>query len=814
MRNDTTQVWQKQSYHDVFRAHQGYACFKWTQYPFIYDQIFARYLDAGKPVRMLEIGVLNGGSLEVWKKSLPPGSEVHGLDIDPKCQALEFSAGIHFHLGNATDDALMNRLFAGMEFDIILDDGSHECTDVISTFLNLFAKVRPGGIYIVEDLHTSYMDTWGYGLLYKSSSVEFFKRFIDVLHGDYLSREQFMQAKDFLPLMTRFHWEIAGISFYDSICSVTRFAQRKKDSFKMVMSGDIFKVMPAENFAPEMLVKNIGEALETARSMYATAGGIEADREGIATDEPPPAPKIEATSRYDYEIAPEYFGAAPAADTPPPKVSVILTSYNHEKFLDEAIQSTLAQTYGNFELIIWDDASTDHSWSIIRQYSDPRIRAFRNKTNRYLTYNVNKAVMEVARGEYIAMHHSDDVWEPEKLEKQVAFLDRNPGIAAVFSWANIIDPDGNPVNDTASHMIQMFKQKNKTRHKWLRHFFFHGNALCDPSALIRRQCCLDYGMYNLALWQLPDFDLWVRLCFKHEIHVLPEYLTKPRWSPHGANVSSLSCQSVDRTHFEHYMIFEHYRQIASIEEFLKIFPGSKKYCAHPDADLEFALAMTAVEFGSWCYLRLFGLELLLKMMASPERAEKLRTVHHFDFANLTELSGEMQIFETRVQTFSPHQSAAPQKTVPPLEQGIEAFNRKDHKAAIECFSVAMEQEPENPLPCAYLAFICAQHGLVQEARDFIAQTEKIAPDRADLIAALGECFLKNKMPAEAAEYLREAIHKQPDLFAAYPALAQSLHLTGQSAEAIALLQAVASIPSDVQANIQETLRQICAESSA
>jgi len=146
-----------------------------------------------------------------------------------------------------------------------------------------------------------------------------------------------------------------------------------------------------------------------------------------------------------------------------------------------------------------------------------------------------------------------------------------------------------------------------------------------------------------------------------------------------------------------------------------------------------------------------------------------------------------------------------------LELGIGAFNRENFETAIECLSTAMTEEPENPLPCAYLAFICARQGLVNEARDFIAQTARLAPERADLIAALGETFLKTDRPSEATEYLRHAVHAQPDLFAAYPALAQSLHLTGQSAEAVSLLQTVATLPSNVQTSIQNSLLQILAE---
>ena len=105
-----------------------------------------------------------------------------------------------------------------------------------------------------------------------------------------------------------------------------------------------------------------------------------------------------------------------------PKVSVILTSFNHAKYLREAIDSVLNQTFTHFELIIWDDASSDNSWEIIQSYQDPRIKAFRNDVQRRGIYGINKAISEVAQGEFIAIHHSDDVWEFAKLDKQIAYF--------------------------------------------------------------------------------------------------------------------------------------------------------------------------------------------------------------------------------------------------------------------------------------------------------------------------------------------------------------------------------------------------------
>src|SRR5664280_2452957 len=121
-----------------------------------------------------------------------------------------------------------------------------------------------------------------------------------------------------------------------------------------------------------------------------------------------------------------------------PEVSIILTSFNNEKYLREAIDSVLNQTFTEFKLIIWDDASSDNSWDVINEYTDHRIKAFRNEVRKRGIWGINKAISEVATGKYIAIHHSDDVWETEKLGKQVTFLDEHPEFGAVFTHITAI----------------------------------------------------------------------------------------------------------------------------------------------------------------------------------------------------------------------------------------------------------------------------------------------------------------------------------------------------------------------------------------
>ncbi|GMO36043.1 MAG: class I SAM-dependent methyltransferase [Termitinemataceae bacterium] len=228
-----------ESYLDVYRKHDGKVSHKWIHTFPIYDRLFHGFRENGSPITILEIGVSNGGSLEIWEKYLPRNSQIHGIDINSKCCDLQFSKNINFHLGSAADNNFTDKEFNGIEFDIILDDGSHISKDVINTFVNMFPKIKAGGVYIVEDLHTSYWKNYGGEFLRKNSSIEFFKKLIDVTNYDYIKKggkNKYLHGKE-LSLIKKYSDSISAISFFDSICAIEKFCQPKNIPFEAVISG-------------------------------------------------------------------------------------------------------------------------------------------------------------------------------------------------------------------------------------------------------------------------------------------------------------------------------------------------------------------------------------------------------------------------------------------------------------------------------------------------------------------------------------------------------------------------------------------------
>lgn len=332
-----------------------------------------------------------------------------------------------------------------------------------------------------------------------------------------------------------------------------------------------------------------------------------------------------------------------------PKVSVILISYNHEKFIREAIESVLNQTFTDFELIIWDDASSDDSWAIINSYNDSRIKAFLNDETRRGIYGINKAISEVASGEYLAIHHSDDVWASQKLQKQVGFLDANPIYGAVFTKVLAIGEDGLKYKDNNNYYANIFEQPNRTRHEWLNYFFYHGNALCHSSVLIRKQCFTDCGQYRYGMAQVGDFDMWIRICLKHEIYVLQEKLVYFRVRDNEANSSGNRPEVGIRVSIEYHNILNNYLMIDTYEEMKSIFPKAKEYYREDGFEPKFTLAMFATEKNMPNWIKLFGMKLLFDLIDDSAKAKKIKSLYGFDYRTLIALTAKYDVFSIIVE---------------------------------------------------------------------------------------------------------------------------------------------------------------------
>jgi len=308
-----------------------------------------------------------------------------------------------------------------------------------------------------------------------------------------------------------------------------------------------------------------------------------------------------------------------------PRVSVVIGSYNHAAFVGECLASVLAQTFGDWELVVTDDGSVDGTAEAVRAFAaahpQARVDFVALPENRGACIALNHGIRR-ARGEFVAILNSDDLFLPGKLARQVEFLDAYPRVGAVFGWPELIDERGAPFDDPGHKDTAVFRQCNRPRQAWLRHFFDHGNALCHPTVLIRRRCYDEAGLYDPRLAQVPDLDLWIRLAMKHEIHVLAEPLIRFRILDAQRNASAARPEVVVRDAWERRHVLDRFLDIGA-EDFAAAFP---EYAGSAEA-LAALLARRALGLAHPFYLQ-FGLDTLYRQLApdgsGPEYAEFIR----------------------------------------------------------------------------------------------------------------------------------------------------------------------------------------------
>lgn len=256
------------------------------------------------------------------------------------------------------------------------------------------------------------------------------------------------------------------------------------------------------------------------------------------------------------------------------KISVILTSYNKSKYIGRAIESVLNQSFKDIELIVADDGSSDNSREVIMHYADKdkRIRPFFFEENQGIPSAHNFAIRH-ASGEYCAMIDCDDFWEKDKLEKQLAVLDKRAEYGACFTWIKVVDENEEEVtSEECENRDLMWNSQNHTQGEWLRIFFMEGCKLGNPSMLVRKKVLDEVGYYSYGLKQLQDYDLFIRILKKCNVYIIPEKLVNYRWfRGEVKNTSFDSMENASRSNFEYYLICKNYFLNMDVEVFKEGF---------------------------------------------------------------------------------------------------------------------------------------------------------------------------------------------------------------------------------------------------
>lgn len=237
-----------------------------------------------------------------------------------------------------------------------------------------------------------------------------------------------------------------------------------------------------------------------------------------------------------------------------PQVTVLMSVYNGEPFLSQAIESILQQTFADFEFIIINDKSTDCSAEVIRSYDDQRIRFFENENNIGLTRSLNYG-LSMVRSPYIARMDADDISFPQRLEKQVNYLNAHPNVGVVGTAIQIIDKYGKP-----SHIW-----KSMITHEALIWGLCLYAPIAHPTVLMRQKTVEQIGGYKAEMTTAQDYDLWWRLSTVCQLANLPDVLLYLRRHETNITIVHLKEHRQNRVNVSHAAIANFLKRDISID---------------------------------------------------------------------------------------------------------------------------------------------------------------------------------------------------------------------------------------------------------
>jgi len=207
---------------------------------------------------------------------------------------------------------------------------------------------------------------------------------------------------------------------------------------------------------------------------------------------------------------------------PKAELSIIMPLYNSEKFIAAAVESLLSQSYGDFELIIVNDGSTDGSLDVLSQFKDKRINVLHNTSNQGIVYSRNKG-LAVATGAFVAPFDADDIAMPGKFRLQIDFLKKNPHFGMVGSWVKIIDEHGNLLKK---------RWKLNARPEQISAILLFRNYFVQSAVTMRHDAIPKHG-YRPGYDLVEDWMMWHEIAVRYPVWNLPQYLVKYRLHEHG-----------------------------------------------------------------------------------------------------------------------------------------------------------------------------------------------------------------------------------------------------------------------------------------
>lgn len=318
-----------------------------------------------------------------------------------------------------------------------------------------------------------------------------------------------------------------------------------------------------------------------------------------------------------------------------PLVSVLMSAYNHEIYVKDAVESVLNQTYKNIEFLVADDYSTDHTVDELLKYEKEidEIHLFD-----YNAFGRLKFLSTRAKGKYIAVINSDDIWEKDKIQKQVWYMENHPDVAACFTGGQCVDENDQSID------FDLFLMDNMKKEDWMRQFYIYGNCLAHPSVLIRTEIYQKLLNSGISVFrQLPDFWMWIKLVQKYEIHVLEQELIKFRMHESGnnANTSARTQENgIRHCNEERYLWYDTIKNMSNCY-FKKVFAGEMILKNANSEEEMLCEKFFILKNSNKAYLRQTALFYLYDICQNEKVVSILNEQYGYQYVDMYELSGNI-----------------------------------------------------------------------------------------------------------------------------------------------------------------------------
>lgn len=324
-----------------------------------------------------------------------------------------------------------------------------------------------------------------------------------------------------------------------------------------------------------------------------------------------------------------------------PKVSILCTAYNHERFVKYFIQSVLNQTEQDFELIIVDDNSSDNTVGEIERFTDSRIKFFKHEYNKGINAGINE-LFKLANGTYCVLIGSDDILGHNHLKTATEFLDKNPNIGVFYSSLNLIDDKNNPIEDK----FNLHVRNNCDRFDLLKKMFFNHNMLLSPGMVIRKTALDKIMPLDLTILQYQDYQMHIKLLFNNEIYQTEEKLVDYRIISGNENISARTNIVLKREELEEYKLMDTYLEIEDLKLLKNIFKEEIVHVGEPaEGVIPYFLGILAFSAAKEVRKN-WGFHTIMNFLKTEENFELVHKIYGINFKSYIDLANHLDVNNT------------------------------------------------------------------------------------------------------------------------------------------------------------------------